>query len=58
MEETMKICVWPNGDWCEPEDLEGYLGWMGDDFEMLEIEHWTEDGEPILPDRFKPYNPQ
>ena len=26
------ICEWPDGTWCELEDLEGYLQWMSDDF--------------------------
>lgn len=52
----MKICVWPNGVWCEPSDLDGYLGWMSDDYEVIEVDGWDETGEPVLPARFKLHN--
>ena len=37
MEDTVKICKWPNDVWCEWDELEGYLQWMSDDFEVLNL---------------------
>lgn len=36
----IKICVWPDGTWCEKGDELNYLQWMSDDFEVIEM---TED---------------
>lgn len=32
IETMVTICEWPDGTWCELEDLHGYLQWMSDDF--------------------------
>lgn len=32
IEAMITICEWPDGTWCELEDLAGYLQWMSDDF--------------------------
>lgn len=31
------ICEWPDGTWCELEDVIYYLSWMSDDFETKQI---------------------
>ena len=33
----IKIYMWPDGTWCEDDEWEGYLQWMGDDFKVLEL---------------------
>ena len=40
----MKIYVWPDGTWCEPEDLEEMLAFMSDDFS---VEYINENDERI-----------
>jgi hypothetical protein len=35
----MEYLVWPNGDYCEPEDLqEALLFGKSDDFELIKVE--------------------
>ena len=29
------ICLWPDDTWCYREDLEGYLAFKSDDFEVI-----------------------
>jgi hypothetical protein len=38
-DETRKICIWPDRDWCEWEDLETYMGALGksDDFHTVDV---------------------
>lgn len=36
-ENMIKLCVWSDGTWCEWEDLESYLQWMSDDFQVAEM---------------------
>ncbi len=31
------ICLWPDGTWCEHDDIESYLQWMSDDYQLLEL---------------------
>lgn len=31
------IYQWPDGTWCYEEDLEEYLTWMSDDYEIIRI---------------------
>jgi hypothetical protein len=33
----IKICMWPEGTWCDWEDLEEYLAWMSDDFVIMSL---------------------
>lgn len=38
MENIMlEYCVWPNGDWCEPEELNEWLLDHSDDFELVTV---------------------
>lgn len=32
-----RICVWPDGTWCYYGELEGYLAWMSDDYEVMSV---------------------
>jgi hypothetical protein len=34
-EAIATVCLWSDGTWCEWEDLEDYLSWMSDDFQVL-----------------------
>ena len=43
MEYIIKVCRWPDGTWCEWDELEGYLQWMSDDFEVLELDEYDYD---------------
>ena len=29
------VCLWPDGTWCEWDELESYLGFMSDDFQVF-----------------------
>lgn len=31
------IYRWPDGTWCEYEDIESYLQWMSDDYEIVRL---------------------
>jgi hypothetical protein len=39
------ICVWPDGSWCDLEDLDDYR-WMSDDFQRIEVS-WDIDDEQV-----------
>ncbi len=34
---TFDIYVWPDGDWCYPEDIEEY-GWKSDDYARVTVD--------------------
>ena len=36
----MKAAVWPDGTWCLETDIEEYLRFMSDDYELIEEEEW------------------
>lgn len=40
------ICVWPNGDWCYESDLEEWLMYHSDDYELIDT--WTTRAEEII----------
>ena len=31
------VYLWPDGTWCEEEELSMYLRWLSDDYETLEL---------------------
>ncbi len=33
----IKIYIWPDGTWCESDDIKSYLQWMSDDFQVVEM---------------------
>lgn len=33
----IKVCIWPDGTWCESDNIESYLQWMSDDFQVVEM---------------------
>lgn len=35
--EKVNLYVWPEGSWCYAEDLESYLQFMSDDYQVHEI---------------------
>ena len=32
-----KVCVWPDYEWCFPEDLDGMLSFKSDDFIVVTV---------------------
>lgn len=36
----IRVCIWPDGTWCEEGEEQNYLQWMSDDFEIVVM---TED---------------
>ncbi len=45
------IYLWPDGTWCSEEDLEEYLGFMSDDFEVRRVLAYDEHGNPCQTER-------
>jgi hypothetical protein len=33
----IQIAMWPDGTWCELEDIEAYLHFMSDDYEIKQV---------------------
>jgi len=33
--DTITIYRWPDGTWCEYDDIESYLQWMSDDYDIV-----------------------
>lgn len=46
--EPTKIAWWPDGFWCELDELSQYSH-RSDDYQTLDIYDWDDDGEPMLP---------
>ncbi len=50
MDNVIRVCEWPDGTWCDEEDVEDYLKWMSDDYRVLcfptyqDYEEYTENG--------------
>jgi hypothetical protein len=42
------ICEWPDGTWCNLEELESYLQFMGDDYQKRRVLSWDGAYEPIV----------
>lgn len=45
------IYLWPDGTWCREEDLEEYLGFMSDDFEVHQVLAYDEHDNPCHTER-------
>lgn len=45
------IYLWPDGTWCRKEDLEEYLSFMSDDFEVRQALAYDEHGNPCHTER-------
>lgn len=48
MADDEYVYMWPDGDWCNPEDLEVMLTYHSDDFIKRKVEGWTAAGDPIV----------
>lgn len=46
--ETTTYCLWPDGTYCERWELD-QMGHMSDDFVLVEVCEWDDDGEPLFP---------
>lgn len=33
----IEIAIWPDGTWCDIEDIESYLHFMSDDYEVKQV---------------------
>ena len=47
--EMDKVAIWPCGTWCSMEersDFEALLRTMSDDYIVVDVEEWDEDGSP------------
>jgi len=38
--------IWPDGSMCPREEIEERLTWMSDDYELVVVTHYYEDGSP------------
>ena len=38
-----KVYMWPDGTWCDDDEVEGCLQWMSDDYEVLELDEFEYD---------------
>lgn len=52
MNDTVVIYEWPDGTWCEEDELEEHLAWMSDDFRRIvltydEYEKFVITGERV-----------
>lgn len=41
------IAVWPDGTWCNQEDIESYLQFMSDDYILERVLEWDESYCPV-----------
>lgn len=48
MSEGVEYCLWPDGTYCERWELE-QMAHMSDDYIVLLVEEWDDDGEPLFP---------
>tara|TARA_B110000211_G_scaffold173288_1_gene195750 strand:- start:2368 stop:2526 length:159 start_codon:yes stop_codon:yes gene_type:complete len=37
----IEVCLWPDGSWCYPDELEEFLSFKSDDFEVLGAEEFV-----------------
>ena len=37
----IKFCLWPDGTWCYPDELEVFLSFKSDDFAMVDSAELT-----------------
>lgn len=47
--EIARVAIWPDGTWCaldERADFEDMLLWKSDDYAIVEVAEWVEDGSP------------
>ena len=47
--EKIKVAIWPCGTWCSMEersDFEALLRTKSDDYIVVDVEEWDEDGSP------------
>lgn len=47
--DPVKVAIWPNHIWVSMEDkrdFEDHLVWLSDDYEIVEVTEWEEDGSP------------
>ncbi len=51
------IYLWPDGTWCREEDLEEYLGFMSDDFEVHHVLAYDEHDNPCQTERLSRQRP-
>ena len=53
MSEGVEYCLWPDGTYCERWELEQMaleqMVRMSDDYIVLLVEEWDDDGEPLFP---------
>lgn len=41
--DIYRVYQWPDGTWCDEEDLEEYLTFMSDDFQVLLLSEYEYD---------------
>lgn len=40
------VAIWPDGTWCDKDEIEDYLAFMSDDYALVEVAEWAEDASP------------
>lgn len=46
--DGVDYCLWPDGTWCERDEVEE-MNHMSDDYIVLSVTDWDDDGAPIFP---------
>ena len=47
--EAIKVAIWPDGVWCAVEEAADYAEltiYKSDDYEVVDVTEWEEDGSP------------
>jgi hypothetical protein len=52
-EDGVDYYLWPDGTYCERADFQLHMGHMSDDFTVVRVTEWDDDGEPLFPGGLK-----
>lgn len=48
MSEPVLVALWPDGYWCEADELSQHSH-RSDDYRLVEVTEWDDEGEPMFP---------
>lgn len=49
----MKVFIWPDGTWCEDDNIAEYETWKSDDYSVMDIPDDVEDIDKYITETLK-----
>lgn len=46
--DMIKVALWPDGTWCDADEVHKYMSWMSDDYQIIYVTEEAYENQTFL----------